>query len=224
MSKTFKFEPASWSGNRDLRACSAAARGFWVDLLIICHANSGYLHLNGKPIDDNQLARMVGEPVKSVRIWLAELGEAGIFSVDDRGLYSSRMRRAAAPMSTRKKPPKTVQEVKEIVIEIPATLAFPEDDPDVPTVVAPSSPKKPALVKGAKSLPWFKTPAGWARMASAQGVSLMPDEDFEDFKGRVAKRIPPGPHLDELDEYHKKEILAKINQYAAKEGEQPKTR
>ena len=115
MSKTFKFDPQAWMANRDLRACSAGARGLWVDILTICHGNGGYLHIKGQPIDDNQLSRMVGESVKSVRGWLKELGEAGIYSVDERGLYSSCMRKATGPgkpKATAMKPKKTKEPLK----------------------------------------------------------------------------------------------------------------
>ena len=121
--KSFKFEPSRWSGNRSLRACSPAARGFWVDLLCICSANAGYLHINEHPVDDSQLARMVGESVKSVRAWLVELGEAGVFSVDDKGLYSSHMRKTVGTAKVARKaaPRPAVQAPKATIVEPPAT-------------------------------------------------------------------------------------------------------
>src|SRR6266404_2774694 len=88
--KSFKFFPALWLGNRSLRTCSAAARGFWIDLLCLVHPE-GRLLLNGQPMSDTDISRLTGEPVKSVRAWLKELGDAGIYSVDDKGLYSSKM-------------------------------------------------------------------------------------------------------------------------------------
>lgn len=219
MSKTFKFDPDKWMGNRALRACSAGARGFWVDLLTICFANGGYLHINGQPIDDNQLSRMVGESIKSIRGWLKELGEAGIFSVDDRGLYSSRMRRTLNPDK-----PAAVKQTRAVKVSapVPAPQLEPIQKP-VDPAPSPTSTPRPAVPPKARALPWYKSPAGWARKAQEQSVSLQPDEDFEDFKARVAARIPAGPHLDELTPYHRKDIEAKIEQYAAKPGETPRT-
>lgn len=47
-------------------------------------------------MSDEQIAGLVGSPVRLVRGWLRELGEAGIYSVSEDGkLYSSRMVRAA---------------------------------------------------------------------------------------------------------------------------------
>src|SRR6266404_4051082 len=88
--KTFKFSPSLWLGNRSLGTCSAAARGFWIDLLCLIHPE-GYLLLNGQPMSDTDISRLTGEPVKSVRAWLKELGDAGIYAVDNKGLYSSKM-------------------------------------------------------------------------------------------------------------------------------------
>lgn len=89
---TFRFDPKLWLENRSLRTCSPAARGVWLDILCLCHASGGYLTLNGKPIDDNGLVSLLGIPLKTVRSCIAELGQAGIFSVTPDGLlYSSKM-------------------------------------------------------------------------------------------------------------------------------------
>ena len=92
MKNHFRFVPGLWLGNRALRACSPAARGFWMDLLCLCYP-SGYLTLpTGAPLSDDQISRMVGEPVKLVRTWIKELGDAGIFDISQDGkLCSSRM-------------------------------------------------------------------------------------------------------------------------------------
>lgn len=232
MSSTFKFSPELWFKNKDLRACSPAARGFWVDMLCLCHP-AGYLHVNGKPVDDTQLARMVGEPVKSVRAWLVELGEAGIFSVDNHGLHSSKMVKEAAfvvkakvsgargaaikkakPNTPRRRAGKSAEPVQQ------ATAPAVEESATV-WVSGQPPPASVPLVKKPKTLPWFKSPAGWARKGAEQGISLIPDEDIEDFKARVAARIPDGPHMEALTPHHRKAIQAKFEQYALKEGEKP---
>lgn len=243
MIATFKFDPDLWLRNKDLRACSPAARGFWVDMLCLCHP-AGYLLVNGKPVDDTQLARMVGEPVKSVRAWLKELGEAGIFSVDDRGLHSSKMVKEAAFVGQAKAAGARGAERKKSRQNIPknipqeseaGTLARPVQQTTAQAILDAASEMvgiQPAVTvealrsmnvekSKAKPLPWYKSPAGWARKGAEQGVSLIPGEDFEDFKARVAGRMPQGPHLDALVPFHRKVIEDKFVQYALKEGEKP---
>lgn len=200
MSKTFKFDPKLWRGNSDLRACSPAARGLWLDILCICHGSAGYLHVHGQPVDDNQLARMIGEPVKSVRGWLKELGEAGIFSVDDRGLYSSRMRRAMAPRAHNPTvKPKVVVKPKVAAVDVAEEKHLPQEAK--PRAVQPAAPQK-------KQLEWYMSPAGWVRFAASQAMSMTDSESIEDFKVRVSARIPPGMHLDALTETQRKMVEA----------------
>lgn len=234
MSKTFKFDPKLWFENRNLRSCSPEARALWVDILCICHANGGYMHVNNQPMDDNQLARIVGLSIKAVRALLKELGESGIFSVDDRGLYSSKMRKeskgttkaprkAATPRTQRATTTKPVE--SSMVAVTQKVEAMKEGDiftiagMDGNGVVGNhnASTLRPAVKS--KVLPWYKTPAGWARKAQEQGISMIPGEELEDFKARVADRIPPGAHLEELTPHHRKEIERKVEQYRAKENE-----
>lgn len=52
----------------------------------------GYLCVNGKPMTNEQLSRLVGETTKSVVKSMAELENAAVFSRDDQGrIYSRRM-------------------------------------------------------------------------------------------------------------------------------------
>jgi hypothetical protein len=66
--------------------CSPAARGFLVDIKTLC-VETGYLHVNGRPLSDAQIGRLIGETEANVTEWMAELGEAGAYSVDDEGLF-----------------------------------------------------------------------------------------------------------------------------------------
>lgn len=87
-----KFYPRDWRGEHNLRAVSIAARGLWIECLCIMHEAKpyGHLMLNGKPIEDDTLARMAGIPVDDVRSLMAELQQAGVFSLTRKGVVFSR--------------------------------------------------------------------------------------------------------------------------------------
>lgn len=90
----FQFYPADWRKDADLQSCSIGARGLWIEMLCVMHECAPYGHLcvNGRPMTDEQLARLVGESVKSTAKWLSELESAAVFSKDDQGrIYSRRM-------------------------------------------------------------------------------------------------------------------------------------
>lgn len=88
----FMFYPADWRKDPELRVCSIAARGLWIDMLALMHEGDPYGHLvvNGAPITDDQLARLVGEPVKRIRALLGELESHCVFSRTDNGVVFSR--------------------------------------------------------------------------------------------------------------------------------------
>lgn len=90
----FQFYPSDWLGDTDLRACSLAARGLWADCLALMHAAKprGYLIKNGKALDPENLALMVGRPLREVRSALEEIESAGVCSrTSDGALFSRRM-------------------------------------------------------------------------------------------------------------------------------------
>lgn len=90
----FQFYPADWRKDAALQSCSIAARGLWVEMLCIMHECTpyGYLCVNGQPMTDSQLARLVGDTVKAVVSYKKELEAAGVYSYDDQGrVYSRRM-------------------------------------------------------------------------------------------------------------------------------------
>lgn len=90
----FQFYPSDWRKDPSLSVCSLAARGLWIEMMCIAHEAEEYgvLALNGKPMTEAQLARMVGESPKAVKDMLTELEDAGVFSRrDDGSIYSRRM-------------------------------------------------------------------------------------------------------------------------------------
>jgi hypothetical protein len=90
----FKFEPGKWVGDQQLRGCSLAARGLWIEMLCIMHRAEPYGHLLhvGKKPSDEQLAGLVRAGVEQVRSCLLELEAAQVFSRTRGGtIYSRRM-------------------------------------------------------------------------------------------------------------------------------------
>ena len=89
---SFQFYPSDWRKDPALSSCSLAARGLWIELMCIAHEASpyGYLAINGKPMTDAQISRMVGVSPAVLNKSLMELEEAGVFSRDDSGVIFSR--------------------------------------------------------------------------------------------------------------------------------------
>lgn len=91
---SFQFYPADWRNDAALRMCSLSARGLWWEMLCIMHTCEPYGHLIAaeRPIEPEDLARIVGEGARDVRKWLAELEKHRIFSRDaDGNIYCRRM-------------------------------------------------------------------------------------------------------------------------------------
>jgi len=91
-----QFYVGDWRKDSGVQSCSLAARGLWIEILCIMHESTprGFLELNGQPISDPQLARLTGASIDELTLLINELGTAGVFSKDSRGvIYSRRMDR-----------------------------------------------------------------------------------------------------------------------------------
>lgn len=91
---SFQWYPSDWMSAPELRACSVAARGLWIDMICMMHEGDpyGHLTLNGKVVLPGILARIVGATIDEVSAWLSELEEMGVFSRTEEGvIYSRRM-------------------------------------------------------------------------------------------------------------------------------------
>ncbi len=88
----FQFYPADWRKDAALQSCSLAAQGLWVNLMCIAHECEPYGHLvvNGKPMQDAQIARLVGLSLKECSKLLAEILDAGVASRNEEGAILSR--------------------------------------------------------------------------------------------------------------------------------------
>lgn len=87
-----KFFPADWRSDPALRMCSLPARGLWMEMLCVMHEASprGHLVVNGKPMQDRQLAGLAGCSVDEVRQCIEELKDAGVCSTDESGVIICR--------------------------------------------------------------------------------------------------------------------------------------
>jgi hypothetical protein len=91
-----KFFWSDWDADPALRMVSMAAQGFWMRMLCIASNSDpiGYVMLNGRGLDEDDLAHLTGQDKRKVKGWVKELEEAGVFSRDERGvIYSRRMTR-----------------------------------------------------------------------------------------------------------------------------------
>lgn len=68
------------------------ARGLWAEMLCLMHEGNpyGYLAVNGKPMDADKIARLVGISEKEYRRLLEELVDAGVPSIAENGAVFSR--------------------------------------------------------------------------------------------------------------------------------------
>lgn len=90
----FQFYPADWRKDAALQSCSMSAQGLWVNLMCIAHECEpyGYLVVNGKPMTEPQIARLVGLGPKECARSIAELDAAGVASRrEDGAIFSRRM-------------------------------------------------------------------------------------------------------------------------------------
>ena len=94
---SFQFYPGDWMKDPAVQSCSLAARGLWIEMLLLMFESSrrGYLQqANRTPTSPEQLARMTGCDRDEAAHLLQELEDSGVFSRTDNGIiYSRRMTR-----------------------------------------------------------------------------------------------------------------------------------
>lgn len=91
---SFQFYPGDWLSKLEVRACSTAARGLWMDMICLMHEGEpyGHLTLNGKVVLPPILAKICGTSIEEVEILIAELEGVGVFSRTEEGvIYCRRM-------------------------------------------------------------------------------------------------------------------------------------
>lgn len=102
----FQFYAGDWQRDMELRMCSLAARGLWIEMMAIMHWATPYGHLvvNGIAPRVAELAKLVGDSPASVKRLLAELERHNVYSkTTDGAIYSRRMVRDEAVRLARAK-------------------------------------------------------------------------------------------------------------------------
>jgi hypothetical protein len=84
-----KFYPTDWRGDPLLRRCSLPARGLWIELIGLMHGSAEYGHLDPS-LTEQDIAQIVGAPLKNVRRALAELERNRVFDRGEKGEIVSR--------------------------------------------------------------------------------------------------------------------------------------
>lgn len=88
-----RFFSQAWFGDTTLRACSVAARGLWIDLILLMHQDGepyGHLAKNGVAMSRSDLAKVANIGGRTLDKLMKELEDRGVFSRDDSGVIYSR--------------------------------------------------------------------------------------------------------------------------------------
>lgn len=91
---SYQWYPGDFKRDTALQACCFEAQSLWRAMLDLMHDGEpyGFLTAGGVSIQDAQLARMIGVPVKKCTAWLFELEQRVVFSRTAEGvIYSRRM-------------------------------------------------------------------------------------------------------------------------------------
>ena len=87
--KAFSFYPCDWLKDPDLRRCSVAARGVWIDLLCLMFEceSPGVLASEGKPWPREDLIQAIGADAEVVGPCIDELEAKGLLHRDAAGAF-----------------------------------------------------------------------------------------------------------------------------------------
>lgn len=88
-----KFFWRDYAGDLAVRSCSLAAQGLWMQMLCIAaqHDPIGYVAVNGRALDGDSLAKLLGQDNIEVNRLLEELSISGVYSVRDGMIFNRRM-------------------------------------------------------------------------------------------------------------------------------------
>jgi hypothetical protein len=91
---SFQFYPSDWRSDNGVQSLNYYERGVWFEMLCLMHESEqrGKLILNGKPMPEESLARLLSLDKQALSKTLATLIDFGVCSRDENGiLYSRRM-------------------------------------------------------------------------------------------------------------------------------------
>lgn len=203
-----KFFWSDWESDTALRMCSLSAQGLWMRLLCVAaqHDPIGYVAVNGRPLDGQDIARVAGVSVPEAESLLQELDRNGVFSRDrNKRVYSRRMVRDAKRSANAVKNGKTGGN---------PTLGnkrgiFPSDNPPLKSEDKPQEPESRSQIetippppsgapplKNSKGvpLPFEAMPDGWRYLAVEMGHED-PDGEFQKLKDWCAFVTPKSKAL-----------------------------
>ena len=88
----FQFYPADWRKDPNVQALDYYVRGVWFEILCLMHESEqrGKLLLNGRPMPDEALARLLGLDKQKLTSVLGILLDYGVASRDDQGALVNR--------------------------------------------------------------------------------------------------------------------------------------
>src|SRR5262245_17711629 len=195
---SFQWYPNDWLSAPDVRACSIAARGLWIDMICMMHQGTPYGHLtiNGKVYLEGTLAKISGISENEDKAALEELESLGVFSRTPEGvIYCRRMVadeklrqvRAAGGFKALENP--SVPKPKLDQQGIPSSYTSEEEDIPIPSSSSSSSSSSSKNTTAARA----KSPAQKPRKPTSC------DEEYLE----ELQRNPAYSHLNVKALYHR---------------------
>jgi hypothetical protein len=195
----FQFYPKDWRSDVQLRSCSVAARGLWVDLMCLMHDGKPYgtLTLHGKIMPDLTAAQLIGLPLTTYRKLLKELETIGVSSRTETGiLFSRRMmkdehiRQIRAAAGGAGGAVFALAKVQQIVSKSPANSQQ--------TVQPPGQQKHEQTVAAAEEDVVGSTQGGTGGGKSDTVRNLLPEDCREAFDGLLRASPNPAAFVGEI--------------------------
>lgn len=192
----FQFYPADWRKDVELRSCSVAARGLWIDVLCIAHECEPYGHMtvNGRGMTSTQIAGQVGLTSAQCAKLMQELIDNGVArKTADGVVYSKRMVDDEDLRQRRSEGGKAGSEFGAIGAEHgskggrPRKATGDNKPPLEPPLDPPLKPPPSSSSSSSTSVSTPIAPKGAPR-SGAVGLKAWVDE----IKARNEKPIPPG--------------------------------
>lgn len=89
---SFQFYPGDWRKDPGVQALNLYTRGLWFEILLLMHESEqrGRLLLNGKPMPEEALARLLGIGIEELITALTTLLDYGVASRDEQGALINR--------------------------------------------------------------------------------------------------------------------------------------
>lgn len=192
-----KFWWADWMRDPELRSCSVAARGMWMDMLAIAFDGTprGHVTIGGRPASAKQLAAIAGVSEKQAMTLLAELETAGVFSrAEDGAIVSRRMvRDVEASQAGRDAISKRWQKTTKATSPPNSPPTKPPDSLD--TESDSKKERKKDIIPNVQetACPERAEPAAWPPPPTSSAVEAAVGQLTAKLEGRYGRRPTPQP-------------------------------